>query len=38
VLTVFKAFDIDGGGSLDRKELSKFLMCGIFGLCKIIGL
>ena len=25
LLTIFKAFDIDGGGSLDRKELSKFL-------------
>jgi len=38
VLTIFKAFDVDGGGSLDRKELSKFLMCAIMGLCKIIGL
>ena len=38
ILTIFMAFDIDGGGSLDRKELSKFLMCAIIGLCKIIGL
>ena len=37
-LTIFKAFDVDGGGSLDRKELSKFLMCAIIGLCKILGL
>lgn len=38
LLTIFKAFDIDGGGTLDRKELSKFLMCSIIGLCKILGL
>ena len=38
LLTIFKAFDVDGGGSLDRKELSKFLMCAIIGLCKIVGL
>ena len=38
ILTVFKAFDVDGGGTLDRKELSKFLKCAINGLCKVIGL
>ena len=38
LLTIFRAFDIDGGGSLDRKELSKFLMCAILGLCKLLGL
>ena len=38
LLTIFKAFDVDGGGSLDRKELGKFLMCAIIGLCKLIGL
>ena len=38
LLTIFKAFDFDGGGSLDRKELSKFMICAIKGLCKIIGL
>ena len=38
LLTIFKAFDVDGGGTLDRKELSKFLMCSIIGLCKILGL
>ena len=25
LLTIFKAFDIDGSGAIDRKELSKFL-------------
>ena len=38
LLTIFKAFDVDGGGSLDRKELSKFLMCAIIGVCKLLGL
>ena len=38
ILTIFKAFDVDGGGSLDRKELSKFLMCAIMGLCKMLNL
>ena len=38
VLTIFKAFDIDGGGELDRRELTKFLKCGIVGLCKMIKL
>ena len=28
LFTIFKAFDTDGDGSLDRKELSKFLICG----------
>ena len=37
LLFIFKTFDVDSGGSLDRKELSKFLMCAIVGLCKIIG-
>ena len=38
LLLIFKAFDVDGGGSLDRQELSKFLMCTVLGLCKILGL
>ena len=37
-LTIFKAFDVNGGGSLDRKELGKFLQCAILGLYKILGL
>ena len=32
---IFKAFDVSGDGVLDRKELSKFVMCAILGLCKI---
>ena len=35
---IFKAFDVDASGALDRPELSKFLICGIVGLCKVIGL
>ena len=35
VLMIFKAFDVSGDGCLDRKELSKFLMCAILGLCKL---
>jgi len=29
---------MDDGGSIDRKELSKFLFSAIVGLCKLIGL
>ena len=36
LLCIFKAFDIDGGGTLDRRELSKFIMCTINGICKIL--
>ena len=35
---LFKAFDVDAGGTLDRQELEKFLICGISGLCKMVGL
>jgi Ca2+-binding EF-hand superfamily protein len=35
---VFVAFDIDDGGTIDRKELSKFLFSSIVGLCKLLGL
>ena len=38
VLMIFKAFDVSGDGMLDRKELSKFVMCSILGLCKMTGL
>ena len=38
VSMIFKAFDVDGGGTLDRQELEKFLICGISGLCKMVGL
>jgi Ca2+-binding EF-hand superfamily protein len=35
---VFVAFDIDDGGTIDRKELSKFLHSSIVGLCRLLGL
>jgi len=35
---MFSAFDLDDGGSIDRKELSKFLFSSIVGLCKLLGL
>ena len=38
LLCIFKAFDIDGGGTLDRRELTKFILCTINGLCKLLDL
>ena len=38
LLCIFKAFDIDDGGTLDRRELAKFLMCSIMGICKLLKL
>ena len=35
---IFKAFDIDNDGTLDRKELAKFLMCSVLGICKLFKL
>ena len=35
---VFDSFDIDGGGSMDRRELSQFISAAIFGLSKAIGI
>ena len=35
---VFNVFDLDGGGSLDRKETAKLLSATVFGLCKLAGL
>ena len=35
---IFNVFDIDGGGTLDRKEASKLISCSIYGLCKLAGL
>ena len=37
-LTIFRAFDVDAGGTFDRKELSKFLKCAVVGICKMINL
>lgn len=36
LLCIFKAFDIDGGGTLDRRELTKFIICAVNGICKIL--
>ena len=38
VRLIFKAFDIDGSGSLDKSECGKFLISGITGLAKMVGL
>lgn len=35
---VFNLFDVDGGGSLDRKEMSKCLQSTIYGLIKLADL
>ena len=35
---VFNSFDLDGGGVMDRRELSDFIRCCINGLCKAIGI
>lgn len=35
---VFNSFDVDGGGALDRRELSHFINSAIYGLCKIVGI
>ena len=37
-LMIFKAFDVDGGGTLDKVETVKFLTCAINGLCKMVKL
>ena len=38
LLCIFKAFDVDNGGTLDRRELAKFLLCSIVGICKLLKL
>lgn len=38
LLCIFKAFDVDDGGTLDRRELAKFLLCSILGICKLLKL
>ena len=35
---VFNLFDLDGGGSLDRREISKLLQATIYGLTKLAGI
>lgn len=38
IMLVFNVFDTDGGGSLDRKEVSKLLQATIYGLTKLAGI
>ena len=38
LLCIFKAFDVDNGGTLDRRELAKFILCSIVGICKLLKL
>ena len=38
VRLIFRAFDVDGSGSLDKSECGKFLIAGITGLAKMVGL
>jgi Ca2+-binding EF-hand superfamily protein len=35
---IFTAFDLDGSGGIDRKELLMFISTGILGLCKLVNL
>lgn len=36
--TLYTAFDQDGGGEIDRKELSTFLSASIISMCRIVDL
>ena len=38
LLGMFKSFDVDNGGSIDRQEFLTFLYAAIFGLCKLLDL
>jgi len=38
IKSLFCVFDLDGNGDIERKELSCFIMSGVFGLCKMTGL
>ena len=35
---LFRSFDVDNGGSIDRTELLNFLQAAISGLCKLLEL
>ena len=35
---MFNVFDTDGGGTLDKKEVSKLLLATIYGLTKLAGI
>ena len=38
LLGLFRSFDVDNGGSIDRTELLTFLYAAIYGLCKLLDL
>lgn len=38
LLGMFKSFDVDNGGSIDRQEFLTFLHASIYGLCKLLDL
>lgn len=35
---LYRSFDIDNGGSIDRNELMQFLQSAVFGLCKLLSI
>ena len=38
LLGMYRSFDVDNGGTIDRKEMLSFLFAAIFGLCKLLDL
>ena len=38
LLGLFRSFDVDNGGSIDRSELLTFLYAAIYGLCKLLDI
>ena len=38
IMSLYKIYDTDGSGEIDRDELKKFLRSGILGLCKILSI
>ena len=38
LLGLFRSFDVDAGGSIDRQEMIAFLMAAVFGLCKLLSI
>ena len=35
---IYNLFDLDGGGGIDRRELSIFISAALYGLCKTVGI
>ena len=38
LLGLFRSFDVDDGGTIDRKELLVFLNSAVYGLCKLLDI